>query len=144
MNDSGYGESGRLLVGKFAPDADLGFVASSDPRITDFQTPYLLQLEVQTVERPGDQDYVTLEANLFDETGSTLLMSASSVDFGSGEYPIYASGYSGVRTDLQWRNVSLDAAFDDIASVTIPEPSSILLIALGVLGVTVRRHRGRM
>jgi hypothetical protein len=105
----------------------------SGKTVEDLSRSYYMELDVVGTEEPR------LTARLFDERGGTLLQSIAAVDdgsFGGGSYSLgQAATWSTVADGV------LDVSFDDISAITIPEPSSALLTALGLLGLTVWRRR---
>lgn len=96
---------------------------------------------------PGSESYYlelemrgpNLEGRVYDSPGGTLLHSLSTVDTN------YASGYSGVVVSADPAQTSilqpLKGAFDFVASATVPEPSTMLLLVLGGSVLAVGRRR---
>ncbi len=85
--------SGYLMIGKGNT-----FWEATDHKINDFYSPYLLQLDVVTGRDPiTHQELVKIDASLFDETGTSQLLSLGVTDRGQLDWTEpYWSGPAGV------------------------------------------------
>jgi hypothetical protein len=114
---------------------------SFNPQTVDPSKAWTLVLEVVSSVDDAQMNYVDVTGMLVDpDTGETRLVH-NNQDYSS---PVFESGISWVgvgpadshNADSQY---PMNTTFDDISSVTIPEPSSALLIVLGLLGLAARR-----
>jgi hypothetical protein len=132
---------GKLYLGKNVGSLSGAPVVVSQGQISNLASTYFLELSVTDSTITG---YTTVTGHLYGYEGGPSLLDATMIDTNLGGIPPWKSGTASVWASPGPYPDALNATFDNIRAVGVPEPSTLLLLStgsVGLLAVTWRRKR---